>query len=298
MKLRNLLVNYQRQNNFKDLLTMESSHATTILWTAASVTLGVIFGSLRSKIFSSKYNTKLHYYFYGFAGLVFLMSLFFVFKFGADFFAPDNWSWFGIIGLFAAAVSSVGLFLLTKKHLIFEEPPVVVEAPPVKDTYTTDELNPIVIKWTAKADKDEIKLFGGDLDFFGKTPGEMAGNSQYTNLCSMEFGKVYILCEEPNDATKKIRYGKILSDLPTAELRFYHPLKADLKVRGRIIQMNGSYRLLIYLRVDKNLYKAIETDTADSTGALYNNIWDLTWSMANQPDVSQLESYKKLFSGK
>lgn len=84
--------------------------------------------------------------------------------------------------------------------------------------------------------------------------------------------------------------------MPTTDLRFYKPDRADLKVRGRIIQLQGVDKLLMYSRIESGIYQAIETDTSNSNGALYNNIWQLIWSLADKPTQAQLDLYKGLFS--
>ncbi len=165
-----------------------------------------------------------------------------------------------------------------------------------KTTYTVPELDPIINKFTKDADRQEIKLFGGDLNFLGETPMQINEHPQYSCLRAANFDKVSILCEEPTDNTKKIRYGKILTEIPNTELRFYNPRNADLKVRGRIIKVQGIARLLMYTKVRHGIYQAIETNTADSNGLLYNNIWELVWSLATKPSAVQIQSYTDLFN--
>jgi len=261
---------------------MDFNHITTILLSGASISLGAFFGALRSKIFASRNKTKLHYSFYGFSILLFVTSIIFLCKYWNDFFSPN---WFGIIVLFIAILSSLALFFLTKKFLV------------IKDTFHTSELDPIINKFTESADRDEIKLFGGDLNFFGNTPADIDRHPQYSSLRAHQFRRILILCEEPNDNSKKIRYGKILHDMPQTELRFYEPQKADLKVRGRIIKINGSIKLLMYNRIESKVYQALETDTANSNGALYSNIWELIWSLAIVPTAEQRQEYRNLYLG-
>ncbi len=167
----------------------------------------------------------------------------------------------------------------------------------VKDTYNTPQLDPIVNDFTSSADTSEIKLFGGDLNFLGNSPNEIDKNAQYSHLRSMTFRRVLILCEEPVSLIQMIRYGKILDEVNGSELRFYNPERADLRVRGRIIKVNGSDKLLMYNRIKSGVYKAIETDTANSNGALYGNIWELTWSLASQPTEDTKKRYISLFKG-
>jgi len=102
------------------------------------------------------------------------------------------------------------------------------------------------------------------------------------------------LCESPKGQIEQIRYGKILTDIAGAELKFYNPDIADLRVRGRIIQVDGVNKLLIYKKLKSKTYRAIETNTADSDGALYNNIWQLVWSLADSPTPDEVALYKSL----
>lgn len=151
-----------------------------------------------------------------------------------------------------------------------------------KYIYKTSELDPIVNSFTTTADTTEIKLFGGDLNFFGNSPTDMDLNNQYNHLKSIAFKKISILCEMPVDISTKVRYGKILHDMKNVELRFYNPNEADLRIRGRLKTFQGVEKLLIYSKIEPKKYHAIETDTANSNGALYNNIWKLAWSLASR----------------
>ncbi|TAH42331.1 MAG: hypothetical protein EYC69_06075 [Bacteroidetes bacterium] len=262
---------------------MEFNHITAILLSGTSICLGAFLGVLRSKIFSTKSKTNLHRFFYIFSTTIFLISIFFLFNNWNELFAPN---WFGIVVEFLAIISSVSLFILTKKYLV------------VKDIFNTSELDPIINKFTESADTDQIKLFGGDLNFFGNSPPDIDLHPQYRTLRSLQFKKILILCEKPKDTSVKIRYGKILHDMPQAQIRYYEPEQADLKVRGRIIEIHRSIKLLMYTKIQSKIYQAIETDTANSNGALYNNIWELVWSLALVPDAKEMQSYKDLFLNK
>jgi len=148
-------------------------------------------------------------------------------------------------------------------------------------------LDPIINRFTTIADRTEIRLFGGDLNFFGNSEVQMNNNAQYTALRGSTFARISILCEEPQNADTRTRYGKILNELPGIELRFYNPEEADLLIRGRLKKVNGVDKLLIYNKLDTGRYQLILTDTANSSGALYNNIWNLVWSLANRLSVDQ-----------
>lgn len=102
------------------------------------------------------------------------------------------------------------------------------------------------------------------------------------------FNKIKILCEQPQNIATKIRYGKLLSDLNGVDIKFYNPETADLKIRGRMKRIEGVTKLLIYSKTDDiGVYEAIETDTANRSGAMYSNIWNLVWSLADP--ISQEE---------
>lgn len=250
-----------------------------IILTCASISLGAILGVLRSKIFASKDNNKLHYIFYAFSAIVVLTSIL------VGIYYWNELNKFDVGVLIAGVILSSLLWIATNKYLFF------------KNIFKTTELDPIVNKFTSNADKSDIKLFGGDLNFLGNSPSDIDNNKQYTHLRSLSFKKVSILCETPHSQIQKIRYGKILYEIPYAELRFYEPENADLKVRGRIIQVQGVTKLLMYTKIRSGIYQSLETDTANSNGALYNNIWELAWTLAQRPSVDDLESYKSLFSG-
>ena len=53
----------------------------------------------------------------------------------------------------------------------------------------------------------------------------------------------------------------------------------------------------MYTRVKSREYQAIETNMADSNGALYNGIWDLVWSLAKEVSEQEVNEYKHLFLG-
>jgi hypothetical protein len=254
---------------------MNLQELTLILSIGISAAFGATLGILRSKIFASKVHNILYFFFY------FLSLVLFGF---AAYTATCFWAESKII-IIVSIIAAVALVLTTRFLLI------------LKDTYSTNELDPIVNKWTSSADNSEIKLFGGDLSFFGQGANNMDVNAQYTYLRSLGFNHILILCEVPNDNTKRIRYGKILSDMPTAELKFYNPDKADMRVRGRIIKVQGVNKLLVYTKVQSGIYQAIETDMANSNGALYSSIWDLVWHLATPPSSEQIQNFKQLYQG-
>jgi hypothetical protein len=260
---------------------MQQSDLITIFIGIISISIGIFFGVLGNKIASinNKSFWKWIFYLAGLLSIVIPCIVAFVYH------TIIEASTSLIILLISSVVSGVLLIIGTKKIL------------DKKQIFNSKELDPIVNDFTSKADKNEIKLFGGDLNFFGNSPQEIDINSQYTHLRSLQFNRVLILCETPNNQIQRIRYGKILSELQGAELRFYEPQQADLRVRGRIIRMDGSTKLLMYNKERSKVYKAIETDTSDSNGALYNNIWDLVWQLATQPSAQEMAGFISLFQG-
>lgn len=263
---------------------MNLDHAIKIIFFLASASIGNIFGILRGRIFASKDSSYLHNIFKGFSILLILGSFVVFVIYWEELKNTPEDKYFELSVLVSSIILGVILLLTSKKYL-FEQ-----------NIYKSSELDPKVNTFTEDADKKEIKLFGGDLNFLGEYPPDLDVNNQYIHLRAMRFQKVLILCEFPKSRTQEMRYGKILSDITGAELRFYNPDSADLRVRGRIIQVNGVDRLLIYKKIKSKVYRAIKTDTADSEGALYNNIWQLVWSLAHQPSNDDIAKYKSLLN--
>jgi hypothetical protein len=238
---------------------------------------GAFFGVLGSRMVAINDRTGWKWAFYSIAIVVFASGIVYAIAFRNELNTNSS------IGIVLSIVFAALTIFFTKKFL------------DVKNVYRTVELNPIINQFTEMADKNEIKLFGGDLNFFGNSTNEIDIHPQYTKLRALQFNKVSILCEEPNNPNKMLRYGKLLVEIPNVELRFYHPEEADLRVRGRLIKVNGVDKLLMYNKMGAGRYRTIETDTANSNGALYNNIWDLVWSMAIKPEPEQVQSYIELF---
>ena len=264
---------------------MNYTDIPNIFLAVAAITVGAFLGGLCNKLIILNDKNRLHYFLYGFALLVFFFSVVSIIIFWRKLFFP-SWQWFELTVIFISAIGSVVLFWFTKRYLT------------VNQIFLTPELDPIVNKFTKSADKNEIRLFAGDLNFFGNFPREMDNNAQYTCLRSEGFKRVSILCSEPKQPEDKLRYGKILYDFPAASIKFYNPEKPDLLLRGRMKELQGVTRLLIYQKIASGRYKAIETDTANSHGALFNNLWQLLWTIARQPTDLEINEYKNFFIGK
>ena len=250
-----------------------------ILLVCGSLTAGAVLTAIRNKLGSLNEKNRLHFVFYIYGSLVIILCILTSIFYRKQLLAPN---WLGIIAIGISIISSIALISFTKKYLVG------------KHDYKTVELNPIINEFTLNADKENISLYGGDLDFFGKNPDDMDRNSQYIQLRGAGFRKIQILCEYPHSNTNKIRYGKITNDMPYVELKFYEPKKADLKIRGRMKTLNGVKKLLIYIRVTSGVYRIIQPDTANYNGALYENILDLIWSQANPIKPEELKEYKSL----
>ncbi len=243
----------------------------------AGATSGALFGAIGLKLFleTSKSNWKWFFY------ILALISVLSAIMNGMIEFSKLT-----IMGwIIVCALLVLGIYLLyfTSRHL------------DKKNIYTTDELNPIINDFTMTADLTEIRLFGGDLSFLGNSPIEIDRNVQYTFLKSRNFAKICILCEEPKKNATKITYGKLLHELTGVELKFYRPDKADLQIRGRMITIAGAKKLLIYSKNNGGYYETIRTDTGNTSGALYGNIWDLIWSLAKDVTSDQRNEYIDLY---
>lgn len=230
-----------------------------------TILIGTFLGTLGSQLVSKNSKTRWIYSFYimGVAGIIYGSIYYhniYYYK------VPLNTD--EIYASFACIASGILLIIytLTTKQTALQ--------------YTLKDLNPIVNNFTNNADHQEIKLFGGDLNFFGNII-LMDDNIQYKALKEKNFNKVSILCEEPQNDQTRIRYGKLLSELNGIQIKFYNPDTADLKIRGRIKTIEGVTRVLMYSKTDvRDLYEALETDIANRNGVLINNIWNLVWSLA------------------
>ncbi|HRO71555.1 MAG TPA: hypothetical protein PK951_14290, partial [Chitinophagaceae bacterium] len=250
--------------------------------TAASIALGAFLGVIGNKLIVVRENNRWKWAYYVFGILV---TLFGAVEIIREWNAIKEGRLLSIGIIVFALVAGILVLFSTRKLL------------DVKNVYSIPELDPVINKFTRLGDRNEIKLFGGDLNFFGNSSAEIDSNKQYSELRARQFAKVLILCEARKSADTRLRYGKLLTDIANVELRFYRPDKADLRVRGRLIKVNGLDKLLMYTKVKPGYYQAIETDTADSNGALYNNIWELVWSMAEAPTQDQCAQFIKLYKG-
>jgi hypothetical protein len=265
---------------------MTLDNALKLLLAGASLCLGSYLTALRAKITSSKIKNKLHYAFYVVTGLFFTSAIISLFCYWDELIFEKEAvkpNYFGLITICFCIAATIILFLFTRKNLIG------------KYQYKTSELDPVVNSFTKNADKDNIRLLAGDINFFGNSPADMENNSQYECLKKERFREIQILCWKPKTNGEKIRYGKIINDMPEVKIKFYKPPKADLKIRGRLKTLNNVTHLLIYNKIQSGIYEALEIDTANSSGAMYNHLWELIWESAEVPSNEELQEYNNLY---
>ena len=256
-----------------------------LLLAGASLCLGAYLAALRTKISTTRAKNSLHVAFYIIAGLFFLGALITFLCFWNEIFFKENKinpDWFTIGVLLSCIASTIVLVAFTIRNFSG------------KFQYKTPELDPIVNKFTKDADKTNIRLLAGDINFFGNSPQEMNKNSQYSCLKDEGFNEIQILCWKPQNDEAKKRYGKIITDMPQTVLRYYRPPHADLMIRGRLKTLNNVTHLLMYNKIRSGLYEAILSDLANSSGAMYNHLWNLIWEMAETPSLDEINAYKLL----
>jgi hypothetical protein len=251
-----------------------------VLLAGGSLTAGAFLTALRAKLANTKQKNWLHVSFYIVSTIVIVGAITTILLFWKDITKPD---WFAIIVLSIATISSLLLIWVTNRFLAG------------KHQYTIEELNPVVNAFSKNADKGNIKLLAGNLDFFGKSKREIDNHPQYQCLKEESFRQIQILCTEPISKEDKMRYGKLISDFPSVQLRYYKPPSADLKVRGRIKTINNVTRLLIYSKVTPGRYEALELNTAETDGAHYSHLWNLIWELADIPTPEQLREYTNIY---
>ncbi len=252
---------------------MDYSSEFPVFLAFAALTWGAFFGALGNKLVAINYSSRWRNAYYALGGVSMLVGV-------AGFLVIEELKLLDWGVLIMLVISGLVILYFTWKVLH------------TKDVFQTAELASKINGFTELADRGKICLLGGDLDFFGETESDMDDNDQYKFLKNKNFTSVSILCEEPIHPNTKTRYGKILRDIRGTELGFYNPKNADLNIRGRITTRQGVPKMLIYSKLETNQYKAIETDTANSNGALYSNIWGLAWSLATKMTPEEVQRLK------
>lgn len=253
-----------------------------ILTAGGSLVAGAFLTALRAQLATAKKKSWLYWIFYTLAVVVILASLIIGYSFREEIFPGNGYA---IAVLLISCIFSLLLILITYRSTR------------IKNHYTLEQLNPVVNEFSTHAEKNNIKLLAGNLDFLGKSVSEIDQHPQFTCLKLANFREIQILCTKPVTNEDKIRYGKIVTDLPTTQLKYYRPLKADLRVRGRIKTLNNVTRLLIYSKVAPGKYQALELNTAENDGALYSHLWNLIWELADAPNGEQIAEYCRLYRG-
>ncbi len=250
---------------------------TSILYLLTSSSIGLLLGFLCNAFFINRPNIFIKLILFFFGLMVVIFSIY--------YYCTDN-----IDNLLTKLLIPLS-FILGVTIII-----ISIKLPLIRRYMTPKRLNKIINKHTLLADRNEIKLLGGDLSFFGAAPKNIEENEQYKALKDKNFNKIYVLCETPVQEETKIRYGKIISDFgDIVELKFYNPDEADLRIRGRLFVEKGVQKLLIFKKHSTKKYKAIATDTANEKGALYTNIWKLIWSLAILPSQVDIDKYKMFY---
>lgn len=255
---------------------MTDENALKLLIAGASLTGGAFLTAVRQRLSASKKKDWLHWIFHFVSGVVILGTIFYAVHSFNRSGSPD---WFAIIIMILSVVFSVALSFATHKWLAG------------KRQFSTDELDPIVNKFSSDSDSDNIRLIAGNLDFF-ESKGKMELHPQYARLRELQFQSIDILCKHPISAEDERRYGKILIDFPRARFRFYNPEFADVKIRGRITTLSGVPKLLIYNKIAAGRYQLLELNTAENDGALYSRLWELLWNTAKEPTPAAIAAFK------
>jgi hypothetical protein len=252
---------------------MDVNDANELLNPLGFAAFGTVLGAGLNKIFSIKEKNHWYWLFYIFAVVCVICLIWTLVATKGE-----------VLGFFwyFTLISTVILVLVTAYVL------------KTKNQYQSAELDPVVNSFTEKADKQFINLLCGDVNFFGTHPTEMDKNSQYNFLRSAGFTQICIMCYPPRTSSDRIRYGKLLTDLPQTEIRYYHPNNANLSLRGRITKHQGIDKLLMYFKISGKTYQAIETDTSTASGALYRGIWNLIWDLGSKPTDNEVKEFKEI----
>ena len=159
--------------------------------------------------------------------------------------------------------------------------------------YADEEINKPIIEFTNYAKEIGLKLFGGDLNFFGYV-SSMDKNEQFFQLRNKKFHSIQVLCDNPkniSDPDKKteaiVRYGKLFCTfVGVVELRYYGKAAPDLSIRGRIkYDFNGTPRVLLYHKIAPGKFKPIEYTPLDRENNFYVELFDHLWKHATKDEA-------------
>lgn len=96
------------------------------------------------------------------------------------------------------------------------------------DLRSRKKINQEIINFTKLADtKQEIRLFGGDLNFFGNViDNSILNNEQFLQLKEMDFHKIRVLCIQPNNEEDKLRLGFLQHEFGNKiQIKFFNDLE-------------------------------------------------------------------------
>ncbi len=250
-----------------------------VLLAAFSLCAGAYFTALRNKIASLKVRNNLHWSFYILSFTTFVIAVFYL---------CNNWN-----ELSSSPSSFIAEIIITASSIIisFIFFRFNYKNHPKKIQYKTNELTDLINEFTKNADKNVIKLLAGDIDFFGATPEEMDTNPQYICLKESGFHSIELLCWQPQSPSQRIRYGKMISDFPRIQIKFYQPPTADFNLRGRLKTFNNVRQLILFNKVRSGIYEPVEADAGSPHGAHYVKLWDLIWELAIEVDENDKKSF-------
>ena len=117
--------------------------------------------------------------FYTVSGIILAATLGMLYMYWKEITGPTANSFAWLVASIAV-VSSIGLIVITKKLLVG------------KHEHRSDELDPVVNKFTINADKQNIKLLAGDLDFWGAVARWIRMRSM--NVCESKTLKRFRFC--------------------------------------------------------------------------------------------------------
>jgi len=168
--------------------------------------------------------------------------------------------------------------------------------------FSTKQLDPKIIAFTADANDSLLRLSFGDINCFGETPRQMDRHPQYSQLRDLNFRELQILSERPRDAAQRIRYGKLVTDLRGVRMRHYNDSTApDIGIRGRIKKSGAANvdQVQLYKKIrndGKTEYEAVEHGVLHSDCTLYVKLWELLWRNADEAAPAEIEDWKRTYS--
>ncbi|WP_028523264.1 hypothetical protein [Runella limosa] len=245
--------------------------------------IGVFFGLLANTLTQRNQKFKKWTFLFYLLGIVPVGCSIFFMKENLN--NPDNSKlWFGFIILIVCVLYQVFIYLI----LNYDD-----------RVYSPKELDLIIRKFTENSKIDTMRMFAGDLNFFGTDIKSIKNNAQFKQLYDLEFRRIQILCRRPKNEQEEIRYGMIVKEINNIELRFYNKNIEDLKVRGRITKHAPSVDAIsIYERIAAKKYRVIESDVNHFDCGLFIKIFKLVWHNADTPTPVELSKWAECYENK